>query len=627
MIFRWALIIGIAVGLPVSVRADWPHVRGPRYDGVSEETGLAASWPEGGPAPLWSRSLGKGHSGIIVAEGRLFTHYQTVSGQYLLCINPATGERFWETRYDSAWQHLGPYPGPYATPTFDQGRVYFASPSGLVGCVDARDGTIRWSLDVHERFGGRGRSFGFAATPLVDDGRVYLPVGGRKAGLVALDAADGSTVWTVSDDPASYCPALAISWNGRRIIVGYMENSLLLVAAADGALVARMPLSTGYDEHSAWPLYREPDLALTSPFRAPARRLRLGSVESGAIALKESWSSPSLSNDVVSSVLLGDSVYGFDLKQMQSSAHRRSRGVFRRLDWESGKVRWSTDRVGHASVVAADDKLFLLTDGGEAIVARTNTPEYEELGRVQAFSDEICWTPPTVWRGRLFIRSPSRLLCYDIAAERIAPLGEAAEPIASSSWRFDPSWLLAREREYPNDAPTLDELRLWLGTSFVLLGLAAIAAIAVHVASKQVSARETSIVGVMLTFAFALGAVGPNLLSAAFDCCLFAWPLSVFVVCHAAVRAAVLKSHGGRLWIAALAVTCLAYFAACRAVGMSIGWYFLMGLPAAFLLSTFSAVVERRQYPVPAGILLLASLTAMMAAGQMFLLWNAAVGH
>ena len=43
---------------------DWPQFRGPGRDGVSRETGLLKSWPEGGPRLLWSTDkLGIGYSG------------------------------------------------------------------------------------------------------------------------------------------------------------------------------------------------------------------------------------------------------------------------------------------------------------------------------------------------------------------------------------------------------------------------------------------------------------------------------------------------------------------------------------------------------------------------------------
>ena len=36
--------------------ADWPQWRGPRRDGVSQETGLLKEWPRGGPKLLWRRA-------------------------------------------------------------------------------------------------------------------------------------------------------------------------------------------------------------------------------------------------------------------------------------------------------------------------------------------------------------------------------------------------------------------------------------------------------------------------------------------------------------------------------------------------------------------------------------------
>src|SRR6185369_10517433 len=66
----------VALSLTEPLRADWPHMRGSNYDGVSAEQGLADSWPLDGPPRLWTRDLGQGHSGFIVADGRIFTQYQ-----------------------------------------------------------------------------------------------------------------------------------------------------------------------------------------------------------------------------------------------------------------------------------------------------------------------------------------------------------------------------------------------------------------------------------------------------------------------------------------------------------------------------------------------------------------------
>jgi hypothetical protein len=135
MIRRLALVLGIFVSIVAGANADWPHLRGPHYDGVSSETGLADVWSADGPPQLWSRELGQGYSGFVVADGKLYTQRQSLGGQFLLCLDPDDGHTIWEFRYDWAWQPKGAYPGPYASPTWYRGKVFYASTSGKVVCV------------------------------------------------------------------------------------------------------------------------------------------------------------------------------------------------------------------------------------------------------------------------------------------------------------------------------------------------------------------------------------------------------------------------------------------------------------------------------------------------------------
>lgn len=171
----------------------WPHVRGPNYSGVSEETGLADSWPPGGPPLVWKREIGRGYSGVTAVGNRLFTRRQTPTEQSVVCLDADTGSTVWEHRYGWACEPGGMYPGPRATPTWGAGRVYYAAPDGLVGCLRASDGARFWEVNVNKQFGGRGTEFGYACSPLVEAGKVILPVGGPQASVVALSAIDGST--------------------------------------------------------------------------------------------------------------------------------------------------------------------------------------------------------------------------------------------------------------------------------------------------------------------------------------------------------------------------------------------------------------------------------------------------
>ena len=96
---------------------------------------------------------------------------------------------------------------------------------------------------------------------------------------------------------------------------------------------------------------------------------------------------------------------------------------------------------------------------------------------------------------------------------------------------------------------------------------------------------------------FGLAALGPNLFSVLVDECLFTWPMCLYVALELAVRECTpaepqRTGWRPRLAIAAFLLVCGLYFAACRAVGMPIGWYFLMGLVAATSFAIASAYLR-----------------------------------
>lgn len=120
--------------------AIWPTIRGAAFDGHSPENEIADQWPAEGPPVLWSRELGQGYSAFIAWDKYVATQYQQLSGQYIICMAADSGKTKWEFRYDWPYDPAGVYPGPRSTPTFDSGFVYFTSPSGQVGCLNADTG-------------------------------------------------------------------------------------------------------------------------------------------------------------------------------------------------------------------------------------------------------------------------------------------------------------------------------------------------------------------------------------------------------------------------------------------------------------------------------------------------------
>src|SRR5262245_48210146 len=78
----WPLVLALAVASANAGAQSpgWPQWGGPNRDFKTTATGLAATWPAGGPRELWSRPLGDGYSGIVVEGGTLYTMYRAVKG-------------------------------------------------------------------------------------------------------------------------------------------------------------------------------------------------------------------------------------------------------------------------------------------------------------------------------------------------------------------------------------------------------------------------------------------------------------------------------------------------------------------------------------------------------------------
>ena len=574
--------------------------------GGSGET-LPDAFPPDGLPVLWDADFGQGYSGFAAdpgAPGVLFTQGQSLLGQSVIALDAATGETLWERRTANAWDPAGLYPGPRSTPLVHGGRVYYTEPHGTIGCLDAADGTPVWSFDLYERFAAEPVEFGYSCPPVLADGQLFLPMGGASAAMVCLDPADGATVWRSGADRASHCPALCIELGGRPLVLGYLRNALVAFDRRTGEELWRERLSSGYDEHAARPIYREPYLWLSGPFRAGSELLELrpGSDDGDPPGVRRVWKSDLLSNDVCSSVLVGESLYGFDLQDVQAKPHRPSRGAFRCVDFLTGEENWTvgTPRarrgaepgaIGQSSVIAADGKLLMLNDSGELILARATPERYEELGRTPLLPGAVVWTKPLLRDGVLFARHQGRAIAARVSDSRKRVDRESTTPADSrTTGSLTPAWdwtaaLLPVEPEFMMDAPTRRMLGEWFLACLALFWLGAAIACGCAGAFGRGSNRPFAARFRLWwpAWAFLFGAAGTTVLGHATGAFLFTWPLALHAGLWATAQVA--SRPGAKRTDDVLAVGLVGLFALyywlCRRLGLAFEWSFLAGPPAA----------------------------------------------
>ena len=129
-----------------SAAPDWPQWRGPRRDGISDETGLLPSWPAGGPKRLWTASkIGNGYSSPIVVGKTLYITGDQ-DDDVIITAFSTDGSFRWRSVNGAAWQ--GSHPGARSSCTYDDGKVYHMNAHGRVACLDAVTGREVWAHPV-----------------------------------------------------------------------------------------------------------------------------------------------------------------------------------------------------------------------------------------------------------------------------------------------------------------------------------------------------------------------------------------------------------------------------------------------------------------------------------------------
>ena len=138
----------------------WPQFRGPRRDGISDESGLLPEWPAPGLTALWTvTNLGRGFSSPVFSADRIFLTGDVGEELHLVALD-LNGRPVWTATNGASWKN--PYPGARATAAFSAGRVYLQNAHGRVASYDAASGRELWAVPLLETFGGKNITWGLS---------------------------------------------------------------------------------------------------------------------------------------------------------------------------------------------------------------------------------------------------------------------------------------------------------------------------------------------------------------------------------------------------------------------------------------------------------------------------------
>jgi outer membrane protein assembly factor BamB len=408
-----ALIMGTAV--VATLTADnWPQWRGPELNGVSQEKGLPIKWsPSANIAwklPLPSRS---GATPIIWNDSIfLNVALQEATGDLeLWCVNRNSGEVVWKKPLSGGNNMQRKQNMSSPSPVTDGTTVWVMTGTGILKAFDFK-GAELWSRDIQKEYGRFGLNWGYASSPLLHRGALYVQVlHGMKTDdpsyMLKIDGTSGKTIWRVErptdalmESPDSYTtPALAELGGTTEIVI------------TGGDVV------TGHDPATGKELWRAQGL---NPGKDQSYRIIASPVVAAGVVIAPTRQRPMLAlkaggrGDVTTSHKLWEFNNGPDVPTPASDGKNlyvvNDGGVVFCLDLKTGKPVYGPERLKpgtySASPVLAEGRLYVTSEEGVTSVYSAG-PKFEILA--ENVMDEYTLSSVAVSKSQIFLRTAKHL--------------------------------------------------------------------------------------------------------------------------------------------------------------------------------------------------------------------------
>lgn len=397
-----AMVLGCGSSVTV-VAEEWPNWMGPRLDGISTETGWSADWPEDGLPQVWQREIGIGFSSVSIVNHRLYTMGHADGQETIWCLDSRTGEVLWTHSYEAELNDNLYEGGPGSTPTIHGDTVYTLGVDGQLLALNAGSGQVIWQKNLQEELDVGLHEWGFNSSPFVLDNQLIVQ-GGR---LVSFDKKSGRKIWQSEKHQAGYGSIRSFEHGDQTLLASLDCDGLRISRANDGSQVAFHEWKSPFDTNSTTPIIQDDMIFVSTGYNVGCGLFQFTGDE-----LTEVYTNKEMRNHFNNSVLKDGLLYGMD-----GNSNLGRVVTLTCMDFASGEVRWKQKGLGCGSVLVANNKLLILSERGDLVLASANGAGYDELARARILTGR-CWTVPVLLDGCVFARNAEGdLVCVRLPAE------------------------------------------------------------------------------------------------------------------------------------------------------------------------------------------------------------------
>ena len=385
---------------PTTAESGWSGFRGPQRDSTVHGVRIKTDWSAAPPVQLWRRPVGPAWSSFAVYNGRLYTQEQRGEEEIVACHDLSTGKPVWKHSDRARFYESNAGPGPRATPTLSNGRVYTQGATGIVNVLDAATGAVVWTRNAVNDTGAKVPGWGIAGSPLVVNDLVIVAASGN---LVAYDLASGKPRWQGPTGGSGYSSPQLVTINGVQQVVLLNSNGAISVSPADGKVLW---------EHK-WegvPIVQpgmapNGDLLLSVSESSGLRRLAVAQ-QSAGWTVQERWTTEDMNPWFNDFVVHNGHAYGFNGSSLVC------------VNLEDGKLKWKGKRYGFGQLILLPEQevLLIMSEQGELALAKAASDQFTELGHFPALEGKT-WNHPVLVGDVLLVRNDHEMAAFRLSSE------------------------------------------------------------------------------------------------------------------------------------------------------------------------------------------------------------------
>lgn len=409
---------------------------GNQRNGIIANIRIADDWSSSKPEIVWKVPIGEGWSGFAVDGALAITQEQTDRVESVTAFEWKTGQRVWSKQLSRRHSHPLGGIGPRATPTIENGKAYVQSATGVVICLDMKQGDLNWSVDLLELAGVNQKeaevavTWGRSGSPLIYGDSLIVPFGGGKGkpvnGLIALDKNTGAELWRGGSDQISYAsPSIAYLMKREQIVI-VNESTVTGHDPQDGTTLWSYPWegsSAGGASVSQAVQIDEATIFLSKGYGGGCALLDMTHSLDEPSKIVPVWSHRNLmKTKFTNAIVYQDHLYGL------------SDGILECLRVKDGKQMWKANRsgrFGHGQMLIVGNHILVSTEDGRCVVLKASPEAATIVGELQVL-DGITWNIPSVFGDVVLMRNAEEAACIRLPVIAQPIVGEAVSGKAAT---------------------------------------------------------------------------------------------------------------------------------------------------------------------------------------------------